>query len=82
MKPPITVRGYLVVRADGTMRCTRTRVRLNTDEVAFPLTVTIPAMWGQVQAATIDVELPDPPAARVTVAGVELDEADQTGDDN
>ena len=69
----MTVKGYLVVRADGTMRVTKTRVRLMLDEVAFPLTVTIPTTWGRVQAAAIDVTMPEPPEARVTVAEAELD---------
>lgn len=74
--PPLTMKGFLVVRADGAMRVTKSRVRLGVDEVAFPLTVTIPATWGRVQSTTIDVALPEPPEARVTVADPELDEVD------
>lgn len=69
------MKGYLVVRADGSMRVTKSRVRLSVDEVAFPLTVTIPATWGRVQSTTIDVALPEPPAARVTVLHPEMDDA-------
>lgn len=72
-RAPLTVTGYLVVRADGSMKVTKTRVRLSIDEVAFPLTVTIPATWGQVQRTSIDVALPEPPEPRVTVAEGELD---------
>lgn len=72
--PPLTMKGFLVVRADGTMRVTKTRVRLAVDEVAFPLTVSIPATWGRVQSTTIDVALPEPPEARVTVEEPELED--------
>lgn len=72
--PPLVVRGFLVVRGDGTLRCTKTRVRLGLDEVAFPLTITIPALWGRVQATTIDVALPEPPEARVTIDGAVMDD--------
>lgn len=71
---PLVMSGYLVVRADGSMRVTRTRVKLAIDEVAFPLTVTIPKTWGRVQRTTIDVALPEPPEARVTVDAGEVDE--------
>lgn len=69
-----TINGFLVVRADGEMRTTKKRVSLRIDEVAFPLTVTIPNTWGQVQPTKIDVELPEPPEARVTVGSGELDD--------
>lgn len=68
----IITKGFLVVKADGTMRVTKRRNRLYLDEVAFPLTVTIPSTWGRVQATTIDVALPEPPEAIVTVADPEL----------
>lgn len=71
---PLTIKGFLVVRADGTMRVTKGRVRLHVDEVAFPLTVTIPRTWGRVQRTSIDVALPEPPEARVTVGDGELDD--------
>ncbi len=74
---PIVVNGYLVVRADGTMRTTKKRVRLSMDEVAFPLTVSIPRTWGRVQQSSIDVVLPEPPEARVTVDSAELDGAEE-----
>jgi hypothetical protein len=67
-------KGYLVVRATGDMRVTKQRVALRIDEVAFPLTVTIPDTWGRVQPTTIDVALPEPPEALVTVGNSELDE--------
>ncbi len=67
------ISGFLVVRADGSMRITKKRVTLNIDEVAFPLTVTIPKTWGRVQRTSIDVALPEPPEARVIVGEGELD---------
>lgn len=71
---PLTMKGFLVVRADGAMRVVKKRARLHIDEVAFPLTVSIPSTWGRVQATTIDVALPEPPEARVTVDDPELDD--------
>jgi hypothetical protein len=71
---PLTTTGYLVVGADGAMRVTKKRVRLRLDEVAFPLTVRIPRTWGRVQPTSIDVTMPEPPDARVTVGDAELDE--------
>lgn len=73
MVEPVRIRGYLVVRADGTMRVTKKRINLAIDEVAFPLSVSIPKTWGRVQAMSIDVALPEPPEARVTVGVGELD---------
>ncbi len=73
-EPPLVIRGFLVVRADGTMRTTKSRVRLAIDEVAFPLSVSIPKTWGRVQRTSIDVTLPEPPDARVTVDDGELDD--------
>lgn len=73
---PLTVKGYLVVRADGDMRVLKKSVRLSIDEVAFPLTVSIPSTWGRVQRTSIEVALPEPPDARVTVGDPELDESD------
>lgn len=65
-----TIRGYLVVRANGEMRVlkTRSQLRLKNDEVAFPLIVSIPETWGNVQDSKLHVELPDAPAATVTVS--------------
>lgn len=72
---PLRITGFLVVRADGTMRVTKKRVQLSVDEVAFPLNVSIPKTWGRVQRMSIDVALPEPPEARVTVGEPELDES-------
>lgn len=69
-----TVNGFLIVRANGDMRVTKKRVGLAIDEVAFPLTVTIPQTWGRVQQVAIDVVMPEPPEARVSVGEPELDE--------
>jgi hypothetical protein len=73
MAKTMTTSGYLIVRASGDMRVTKTRPPLRIDEVAFPLTVSIPATWGRVQPTSIDVALPDPPEARVTVDNPEMD---------
>jgi hypothetical protein len=72
-QPPIKMEGFLVVRADGTMRTTKKRVALGMDEVAFQLTVTIPRMWGRVQSASIDINMPEPPESRVTIGEGEMD---------
>lgn len=69
---PLVVRGFLAVRSDGTLRVTKTNPHLRLDEVAFPLTVTVPRTWGKVQATAIEVALPEPPEARVTVGAAEL----------
>lgn len=73
MASPIRIKGFLIVRATGDMRVTKKRPPLHIDEVAFPLTVTIPNTWGQVQRTTIDVALPEPPEARVTVGEPDLE---------
>lgn len=70
--PPIFVKAFLVVRADSTMRVVKQSPRLGIDEVAFPLTVMIPRTWGRVQPTAIDVTMPEPPEARVTVGDAEL----------
>jgi hypothetical protein len=70
--PNITITGFLVVDAAGTMRALKTPPRLAMDEVAFPITVTIPRTWGRVQTTRIDVTMPEPPEARVTVGDPEL----------
>lgn len=69
---PLKVNAYLVVRADGTMRVVKQPPRLSIDEVAFPVTVTIPKTWGRVQPTRIDVTMPEPPAAFVTVGEPDL----------
>lgn len=71
---PLTVSSYLVVRATGEMRVVKKRPALSLDEVAFPLTVSIPRTWGRVQRTTIDVSLPEPPDARVTIDEPEIDD--------
>lgn len=70
----LLVQGFLVVRADGVLRTVKQNPRLRLDEVAFPLSVRIPHQWGQVQPQRIEVELPDPPEARVTVGKPELED--------
>lgn len=65
--PPIVVTSYLVVRASGDMRIVKNQPRLGADEVAFRVRVSIPRTWGRVQAAGIELELPEPPEAIVNV---------------
>lgn len=65
--PPIVARAFLVVRADSSMRVVKMRPRLSLDEVAFPVQVTIPRTWGRVQPTSIEVTMPEPPEAIVTV---------------
>lgn len=70
-----TVSAFLVVSAAGEMRILKPRdgrPRLELDEVAFPVTVTIPLTWGRVQRIPIEVVMPEPPEARVTVGEPEL----------
>lgn len=66
-----TVKAFLVVSAAGEMRILK-QPRLALDEVAFPITVTIPVTWGRVQPVPIEVVMPEPPEARVTVGDPEL----------
>lgn len=69
---PLLIEGYLVVKADGSSPASTRRARLYIDEVAFPISVSIPRTWGRVQHTRIDVALPEPPDAVVTVAEPEL----------
>lgn len=71
--PAITVSSFLIVRANGDMRVVKKAQHLRIDEVAFPLTVTIPTTWGRVQPTSIEVALPEPPEAIVTVGEPQLD---------
>ena len=73
---PLTIKGFLIVKADGSMRIVKKAARLYVDEVAFPITVSIPRTWGRVQRTTIDVALPEPPEAFVTVADPDLADPD------
>ncbi len=72
----MTVRGYLIVRGDGQMRMVSRTPRLALDEVAFPVSVAIPRMWGVVHTANpITVTLPEPPEVQVSVGDAVLAEA-------
>lgn len=73
------VQGFLIVRADGDIRAVKRRPRLGFDEVAFPVTVTIPITWGQIQATSIEVTMPEPPEALVRVGDPELAHVDDPG---
>lgn len=72
MPDMLEAKGYLVVKANGEMRVTVRRPRLTLAEVAFPITVSIPRTWGRVQPVEIELVMPEPPEAFVTVDGAEL----------
>lgn len=65
----VTTQAFLVVRADGEMRVVRGKrgLSLRLDEIAFPLIVSIPKQWGRVQSTSIELTMPEPPAAWVQV---------------
>ena len=66
------VTGYLVVKANGSLRVVKTRPTLAFDEMAFQLNVTIPTTWGAFASQKIEVVLPDPPEPIVEVTGPEV----------
>lgn len=76
---------YLVVNARGTTRLTTRWPNLHWDEVAIPITVTIPDTWGKVyQALAVEVTLPADAAPTLTVATEDLvrpDASDAPGSD-
>lgn len=51
---------YLVVSAVGDIKVSKRSPRLKYDEVAYPIRVQIPELWGKVLAQNIDLTLPDP----------------------
>lgn len=62
------VKGFLVVRADGDLRVVKKQPRLGADEVAFPVTVNMPARpWGAVQRQDIEVTLPGGPEPKIRI---------------
>lgn len=64
----IVAKGWLVVRSDGSLRVLKSaRPALRADEVAWPLTVQIPKTWGRVQPGGIELTMPEPPDALITV---------------
>lgn len=64
----LKVKGYLIVRADGSHRTTVRWPNLRRDEVAFPLNVTIPNTWGRLQYnLPVNITLPDAPEPVVQV---------------
>lgn len=73
MTDSVTTSAFLVVRADGEMRVVRGKrgITLRLDEIAFPISVSIPKQWGRVQATTIELTMPEPPDALVTVGDPE-----------
>lgn len=60
-------KGFLIVRSSGEMRVVKNKPTLGFDEVAFPVTVTIPITWGRVQPVGITLDMPEPPAALIDV---------------
>lgn len=60
------VRGFLVVRADGSTRTVAKTPRLGMNEFAFRLTVRVPDAWGEV-LGTIEVDVPHSVIPTVTV---------------
>lgn len=62
--PPKKFTRFLVVRADGSMRIINSRTharRLRLDEVAYEITVTMPASWGQLAEGGINITMPEAP---------------------
>ncbi len=57
--------GYLIVRADGTMRVIKRFSSIGSDEIAYRVNVTIPEAWGRVNGS-IDIAMPEPPEALLT----------------
>ncbi|MHB8311840.1 MAG: hypothetical protein ACYDD0_00840 [Candidatus Dormibacteria bacterium] len=66
------VRWWLIVNADGEVRVRRTRPRLAYNEVAAPLTITIPQR--QRTADEIRLRLPETPVFQPEVGDPERDE--------
>jgi hypothetical protein len=66
------ITGYLVVRANGAMRVVHRRPYLRFDEVAFPLAITIPALWGTIQNLGLDLVLPEPNEATILAGQAEM----------
>lgn len=60
------VKGFLIVRADGSTRTVTRRPHLGMDEFAFALTVTLPDAWGEV-LGRIDVEVPETVVPSISV---------------
>ena len=66
-----TIRRYLVVRADGSIRLAQ-RPKLGTDEVAIRLDINIPPGWGKVAVGAFTVDMPAPPTVNdLTVSTTE-----------
>lgn len=66
-QPKKTLKAFLVFRAhDSNLRVTKTRPRLDWDEVAFEISVTVPQPWGRLAGAIV-IELPDTGPAVVEV---------------
>ena len=53
-----TVKRWLIVRADKSMRVTSRQPLLRWDEVAFRLLLTIPRGWGE-EVGTVDLTIPE-----------------------
>lgn len=65
------VKGFLIVRADGEIRAVKRHPQLRWDEFAFPLSVTVPDIWGDVLRTHIDITLPEPTDPEVVIGEVQ-----------
>lgn len=73
-------RYYIVIRADGQARLVSRYPRLRSDEVAYPMLITLPSGWGQTAQTTIELRLPE--GVATAVPGDEpILPSDQTDDD-
>ena len=55
------IKRYLIVTAAGDVRIVQKNPRLRLDEIAVPVTVTLPAGWGRILPDGIEIVLPDVP---------------------
>ncbi len=68
---PVTLKRWLIVRADGTMRVTTREPSLRWDEVSFKLNVRIPPSWGY-EVGTIELTIPEGTVMVEPVEGIGL----------
>lgn len=62
------ISAFLVVRANGEIRTSKKGQRLASDEIAIPLNITLPDVWGKIdRTQAIEVKLPGP--ARIEQVG-------------
>ncbi len=58
MRDPQVLKRWLIVRANGDIRVTKSRPRLQWNEVAFALTVKVASSWASTVGA-ITLEIPE-----------------------